>query len=67
MSKSTNPSADILALPLHVRAEMAMKAAFEKLVRERLRDGSPYSWHDGKVVAVQPEELKEFLSHSSAE
>jgi hypothetical protein len=68
MAKSTNPSRDLLKLPLHVRAEMAMKAAFEKLVKERLRDGSPlYIWRDGKVVAVPPEEFQEFLSNSSAE
>lgn len=68
MEKSTNPSADILALPLHVRAEMAMNAAFEKLVRERLRAGLLlYSWRDGKVVAIPPEELREFLAHFSPE
>jgi hypothetical protein len=47
---------------------MAMKAAFEKLVRERLRDGSPlYIWRDGEVVAVPPEEFQNFLSNSSAD
>jgi hypothetical protein len=68
MAKLTNPSADILRLPLHGRAEMAMKAAFEKLVRERLRDGSAlYIWRDGEVVAVPPEEFQNFLSNSSAD
>ena len=47
-------------MPLEVRAEMAMKAAFEGVVQEHIRNGLPlYIWRDGKVVAVSPEELKE--------
>jgi len=68
MAKSTNPAAEILALPLHVRAEMAMKAASEKLIKEHLRDGSPvYIWRDGQVVALQGQELQDLLSTISAE
>jgi len=68
MAKSTNSTAEILALPLHVRAEMAMRAAVKKLVRERLRDGSPvYIWRDGQVVALQGQELQDLLSTISAE
>lgn len=68
MAQTIKPPSDILALPLHVRAEMAMKAAFEKLVKQRLLEGSPlYIWRDDKVVAISPEELQEFLSNSSAE
>jgi hypothetical protein len=68
MAKPTNQSADILRLPLHVRAEMAMKAAFEKLVRERLRNGSSLIvWRNGQVVALQGQELQDLLSKISVE
>jgi hypothetical protein len=51
-------STDILSLPLEVRAELAMKAAFKQLLAEHLRDGLPiYLWREGRVVAVPPEEL----------
>jgi hypothetical protein len=60
MPKQAKPSSEILKLPLEVRAEMAMKAAFEGVVQEHIRNGLPlYIWRDGKVVAVSPEELKE--------
>ena len=37
---------------------MAMKAAFQKLVKESARLGRPlYFWRDGKVVGVPAEEL----------
>lgn len=59
MGYMTKPSADILKLPLEVRAEMAMKAAFEKVVEEHIRSGRPiHIWRDGKVVAVSAQELK---------
>lgn len=41
------------------RALMALKAAVEKVIEERVREGLPlYIWRDGKVVAVPPEELR---------
>jgi hypothetical protein len=59
MGHMTKPSADILKLPLEVRAEMAMKAAFEKVVEEHIRSGRPiHVWRDGRVVAVSPQELQ---------
>ena len=59
MGHINRPSAEILKLPLEVRAEMAMKAAFEKLVQEHIRTGRPlHIWRDGKVVAVPAEELR---------
>jgi hypothetical protein len=60
MGHITRPSPDILKLPLEVRAEMAMKAAFEKVVQEHIRTGRPiHIWRDGKVVAVAAQELQE--------
>ena len=54
-SKSTN----ILDLPLEVRAEMALKAAVEKVIEDHIRSGRPiHIWRDGKVVEVSAEELR---------
>ncbi len=59
MGHNTKPSAEILELPLEIRAEMAMKAAFEKVVEEHIRSGRPiHIWRDGKVVAVSAQELQ---------
>lgn len=56
----TKPLANVLELPLHVRAEMALKAAVEKVIVEHARLGLPiYIWRDGEVVEVPPEELRE--------
>ncbi|HKW64516.1 MAG TPA: hypothetical protein VJN89_18330 [Candidatus Acidoferrum sp.] len=53
------PPANVLELPLLDRAEMAMKAAIERVVEEHAREGLPlYVWRDGKVVAVPAEELQ---------
>ena len=63
MGNDPKLSADILQLPLEVRAEMAMKAAFERVVEELARDGEPiYIWRDGKVAEVPAQEL---LEHSA--
>lgn len=49
---------NLLDLPLEVRAEMAMRAAFQKLVKESALLGRPlYLWRDSKVVAVPAQEL----------
>lgn len=62
----TKPPANVRDLPLHVRAEMAMKAAVEKVIQEHIREGLPlYVWQDGKVVAIPPEELRQ--KHGKAE
>ena len=54
------PPPNVLDLPLLDRAEMAMKAAFEKVVEEHARAGLPlYLWRDGKVVGIPAEELLE--------
>jgi hypothetical protein len=50
---------NVLELPLLERAEMAMKAAIERVIEEHIREGLPlYIWRDGKVVAVPPEDLR---------
>jgi hypothetical protein len=53
------PPPNVLALPLEVRAEMALKSADEKLIEEHAREGrSIYIWQDGKVVEITAEELR---------
>jgi hypothetical protein len=54
-----NPPENVLELPLEKRAEMALKAAVEKVMEEHAREGLPiYIWRDGGVVEVSPEELR---------
>jgi hypothetical protein len=56
----TKPPANVLELPLEERAEMALKAAVEKVIDEHARDGLPiYIWRDGRVVEMSLEELRE--------
>jgi len=44
---------------LEQRAEMALKAAVEKVIVEHARKGLPiYIWREGKVVELSPEELR---------
>lgn len=53
------PPANVLRLPLEERAEMALKAAVEKVIVEHARQGLPiYIWRDGRVVEVPPDELR---------
>jgi hypothetical protein len=54
----TKPPANVLELPLHIRGEMALKAAVEKVIVEHARQGLPIIWHDGKVVEVPVDELR---------
>jgi hypothetical protein len=57
--KVKKPPANVLKLPLEVRAEMALKAAVERLIEEHAREGrSIFIWEDGKVVEVTAEELR---------
>lgn len=56
----TKPPTNTFALPLEERAEMALKAAVEKVIDEHAREGLPiYIWRDGKVVEMSLEELRE--------
>ena len=60
MGNLTKPPANILDLPLAERAEMALKAAVEKVVESHARDGRPlYIWRDGKVIEVSAQELQD--------
>jgi hypothetical protein len=43
---------DVLDLPLHEHAEMALKTAVEKLIVESARLGSIYIERNGEVVEV---------------
>lgn len=53
------PPKNVLELPLEERAEMALKAAVEKVMEEHAREGLPiYIWLDGRVVEVSAEELR---------
>jgi hypothetical protein len=64
----TKPPANVLELPLEQRAEMALKAAVERVIVEHARQGLPiYIWRDGKVVEVPPEELRVESVHLQAE
>ncbi len=60
MPNGLKPSAELLALPLEVRALMAFEAAVEQVIEEHVRDGRPlYIWRDGAVVAVPAQELRD--------
>ncbi|HMD96699.1 MAG TPA: hypothetical protein VKM93_05120 [Terriglobia bacterium] len=62
------PPANVLELPLEERAEMALKAAVEKVIIEHARQGWPlYIWRDGKIVELSPEELRVEAARLEAE
>lgn len=55
----TKPPTNVLELPLERRAEMALKAAVEKVILEHARQGLPiYIWREGKVVELSGKELR---------
>lgn len=56
----TKLPANVFELPLEERAEMALKAAVEKVIDEHAREALPiYVWRDGRVVEMSLEELRE--------
>jgi len=56
----TKTPANVFELPLEERAEMALKAAIEKVIGEHAHEGLPiYIWRDGKVVEMSLKELRE--------
>jgi len=56
----TKPPENVLELPLEQRAEMALKAAVEKVIVEHAHQGLPiYIWREGKVVEMSLKELRE--------
>jgi hypothetical protein len=60
MPNGVRLSAELLKLPLEVRAEMALKAAVEKVIEEHAREGLPiYVWRDDRVVEIPPQELRQ--------
>jgi hypothetical protein len=64
----TKPPANVLELPLEQRAEMALKAAVEKVIVEHARQGLPiYVLRHGRVVEVSPEELRAESARLQAE
>lgn len=53
------PPANVLELPLEERALMALRAAVEKAINERVREGLPvYIWRNGRVVEMSRKELR---------
>jgi hypothetical protein len=62
------PPPEVLKLPLEVRAEMALKAAVEKLIEEHAREGrSIFVWENGKVVEITGEEHRKDLQAKRGE
>jgi hypothetical protein len=52
-------TANLLDLPMEVRAEMAFKEAVKAVIESHIRSGRPiHIWRDGKVVEVTAEELR---------
>lgn len=67
MANTISPSADVLRLPLHERAEMALKAAVQKVIDEHARAGLPiYIWRDGRVVELSAQEVRKLSSVSAS-
>jgi len=62
------PPANVLELPLEQRAEMAFKAAVEKVIIDHARRGLPmFIWRDGKIAELSPEELRVEAARLEAE
>jgi len=62
LRKIDNPSSAVLDLPLQMRAEIALRAAFEKVIEEHIRLGLPmHFWENDKMVEMSVEELREYL------
>jgi hypothetical protein len=53
------PPANVLDLPLHERALMALESAVEGVMEEHAREGFPvYVLRDGEIVEISAEELR---------
>ena len=60
---TNNLPRSVLELPIMVRAEMALRKAVRGALEESARLGiSAHIWRDGKVVAVSPDEIREYLA-----
>lgn len=54
----TKPSSSVVELTIADRGLMALKVAVKKAIEEHAREGLPiYTWRDGKVVEIPPDEL----------
>ena len=59
------PPKNVLDLPLHVRAEMALNAAAQRAMEEHIRYNLPlHVFRDGKVVEIPVEELRRQLAEA---
>ena len=48
----------VVELPMSERGLMALKVAVKKAIQQHAREGLPiYTWRDGKVVEIPPDEL----------
>lgn len=48
----------VVELPIAERGLMALKVAVKKAIEQHAREGMPiYTWRDGKVVEIPPDEL----------
>ncbi|MGH9469201.1 MAG: hypothetical protein ACRD1N_02530 [Terriglobia bacterium] len=64
----TKLPADILDRPIEERAEMALKAAVDKMINEHARRSLPICvWRNGAVVEIPPDELRAWSNHTGAE
>jgi hypothetical protein len=53
------PPVNVLELPLIERAEMALKAAVDRVMEEHAREGFPvYVLRDDKIIEISAEELR---------
>lgn len=61
METQTQP---ISELPLHVKAELALKQAVARVVESHRRLGLPLVvWRDGKVVFLPPDQAQQAAVH----
>jgi hypothetical protein len=57
MERNPEQLAALRALPLHERAEMALREAVEEVIDRHARLGLPiYVWRDGRMVDISAEE-----------
>lgn len=64
----TKPPANGLELPLHERAEIALRAAVEKVIVDSAQHGWPLViWREGQVVKVSGEELQKMAARILSE
>lgn len=55
----TKLASSVVELPIPERGLMALKVAVKKVIEQHAREGLPiYTWRDGKVVEIPPDELR---------